>query len=61
MGRIINITSNFVKQPIDNLMHSNSFSTGLIGFAKTLSNEIAKFNVTVKDVAPGYTLTNRYI
>ncbi|MGA7721071.1 MAG: SDR family oxidoreductase [Ignavibacteriaceae bacterium] len=58
-GRIINITSVSVKQPIDNLMLSNSFRSGLIGFAKTLSNEIAKFNVTVNNVAPGYTLTNR--
>jgi 3-oxoacyl-[acyl-carrier protein] reductase len=58
-GRIINITSVSVKQPIDNLMLSNSFRTGLIGFAKTLSNEIAKFNITVNNIAPGYTLTNR--
>jgi 3-oxoacyl-[acyl-carrier protein] reductase len=58
-GRIINITSVSVKQPLNNLMLSNSFRTGLIGFAKTLSNEIAKFNITVNNVAPGYTLTNR--
>jgi 3-oxoacyl-[acyl-carrier protein] reductase len=58
-GRIINITSVSVKQPIDNLMLSNSLRTGLIGFAKTLSNEVAKFNITVNSVAPGYTLTNR--
>jgi len=58
-GRIINITSVSVKQPIDNLMLSNSLRTGLIGFAKTLSNEVAKFNVTVNNIAPGYTLTNR--
>jgi 3-oxoacyl-[acyl-carrier protein] reductase len=58
-GRIINITSISVKQPIDNLMLSNSLRTGLIGFAKSLSNEVAKFNITVNNVAPGYTLTNR--
>jgi 3-oxoacyl-[acyl-carrier protein] reductase len=58
-GRIINITSVSVKQPIDNLMLSNSFRTGLTGFAKSLSNEVAKFNITVNSVAPGYTLTNR--
>jgi 3-oxoacyl-[acyl-carrier protein] reductase len=58
-GRIINITSVSVKQPIDNLMLSNSLRTGLIGFAKSLSNEVAKFNITVNSVAPGYTLTNR--
>ena len=58
-GRIINITSVSVKQPIDNLILSNSFRSGVIGFAKSLSNEFAKYNVTVNNVAPGYTLTNR--
>ena len=58
-GRIINITSLTVKQPIDNLMLSNSLRTGLVGFAKTLSNEVGKYNITVNNVAPGYTLTNR--
>jgi len=58
-GRIINITSVSVKQPIDNLMLSNSLRSGVIGFAKTLSNEVAKFNITVNNIAPGYTLTNR--
>lgn len=58
-GRIINITSVSVKQPIDNLILSNSFRSGLIGFAKSLSNEFSKYNITVNNVAPGYTLTNR--
>ncbi len=58
-GRIVNITSVSVKQPIDNLILSNSFRSGVIGFAKTLSNEFAKHNITVNNVAPGYTLTNR--
>jgi 3-oxoacyl-[acyl-carrier protein] reductase len=58
-GRIINITSVSVKQPIENLMLSNSLRTGLVGFAKSLSNEVAKFNVTVNNVAPGFTLTHR--
>ena len=58
-GRIINITSVAVKQPIDNLMLSNSLRNGVIGFAKSLSNEIAKYNITVNNIAPGYTLTNR--
>lgn len=58
-GRIINITSISVKQPIENLMLSNALRSGLTGFAKTLSNEVAKFNITVNNVAPGYTLTNR--
>ncbi len=58
-GRIINITSITVKQPIDNLILSNSLRTGLVGFAKSLSNEVAKFNVTVNNIAPGFTLTHR--
>ena len=58
-GRIVNITSIAVKQPIDRLMLSNSLRNGLIGYSKTLSNEVAKYNVTVNNIAPGYTLTNR--
>jgi 3-oxoacyl-[acyl-carrier protein] reductase len=55
----VNITSVSVKQPIDNLILSNSFRSGVIGFAKSLSSEFAKHNITVNNVAPGYTLTNR--
>ncbi|MCX6151924.1 MAG: SDR family oxidoreductase [Ignavibacteriales bacterium] len=58
-GRIINITSLSVKQPVENLMLSNSLRAGIIGFAKTLSNEVGKYNITVNNIAPGYTLTNR--
>jgi 3-oxoacyl-[acyl-carrier protein] reductase len=56
-GRIINITSISVKQPIDGLLLSNTVRAGLTGWAKTLSNEVAADNVTVNNVAPGYTLT----
>jgi 3-oxoacyl-[acyl-carrier protein] reductase len=58
-GRIINITSVSVKQPIDRLLLSNTVRAGLTGFAKTLSNEVAAQGVTVNNVAPGYTLTER--
>jgi 3-oxoacyl-[acyl-carrier protein] reductase len=58
-GRIINLTSISVKQPIDNLILSNSFRAGVTGFTKSLSNEVAKFNITVNNVAPGMTLTRR--
>lgn len=58
-GRIINITSVSVKQPIYNLMLSNSLRAGVTGFAKSLSNEFANKNITVNNVAPGYTLTHR--
>lgn len=58
-GRIINMTSISVKQPIDGLILSNTVRSGVIGFAKTLSNELAKYNVTVNNVCPGYTMTER--
>lgn len=58
-GRIINITSVAVKQPVHNLMLSNSLRAGVTGFAKSLSNEFGNRNITVNNVAPGYTLTHR--
>ena len=58
-GRIINMTSLSVKQPVDNLMLSNSLRSGLIGWAKTLSNEYGHYNITVNNIAPGYTKTER--
>lgn len=58
-GRIINMTSIAVKQPIDGLILSNTVRSGVIGFAKSLSNEVAPFNITVNSVCPGYTLTER--
>ena len=58
-GRIINVTSVSVKQPIDGLLFSNTVRAGLTGWAKTLSNEVAADNITVNNVAPGYTLTER--
>ncbi|MCH7827307.1 MAG: SDR family oxidoreductase [Bacteroidetes bacterium] len=58
-GRIINITSITVKQPVDDLILSNAIRTGLVGLTKSLSNELGKYNITVNNVAPGYTLTNR--
>ncbi len=58
-GRIINITSISVKQPVDNLILSNAFRSAVTAFAKTLSNQVGKHNITVNNVAPGYTLTSR--
>jgi len=58
-GRIINMTSISVKQPIDGLILSNTIRSGVIGLAKSLANELAPFNVTVNSVCPGYTLTDR--
>lgn len=56
-GRVINITSISVKQPIAGLLLSNTVRAGLTGWAKTLSAEVAADGVTVNNVAPGWTLT----
>ena len=58
-GRIVNIASISVKQPIEGLMLSNSIRSATVGMAKTLANELAPFNILVNNIAPGYTLTNR--
>ncbi len=58
-GRIINITSIAVKQPIEGLILSNTARTGVIGFAKTLSNEYGKFNILVNNLCPGRIMTDR--
>ncbi|MCD6570059.1 MAG: SDR family oxidoreductase [Deltaproteobacteria bacterium] len=58
-GRIINMTSVAVKQPIDGLIISNTIRCGVIGLAKTLSKELAPYNITVNNICPGYFLTNR--
>lgn len=58
-GRILNVTSIAVKQPIDGLMLSNSLRAAVTGFARTLANEVASFNVTVNNIMPGYTRTDR--
>ncbi len=58
-GRIINITSITVKQPVDGLMLSNSLRAGVTGFARTLANEVATAGITVNNIIPGYTRTQR--
>jgi 3-oxoacyl-[acyl-carrier protein] reductase len=58
-GRIVNVTSISVKQPIVGMLLSNTVRAGLTGWAKTLSNEVAADGVTVNNVAPGWTLTSR--
>jgi len=58
-GRILNITSIAVKQPVENLLLSNSLRAGLTGFARTLANEVAAEGITVNNVLPGYTRTER--
>ena len=58
-GRIINITSVSVKQPLPDLVLSNAIRAGVVGYAKTLANEVADKGITVNNVCPGYTLTDR--
>ena len=58
-GRIINIASISGKQPINTLVLSNTSRAGVLGFSKSLSNQMAPFNVTVNCVCPGYTKTER--
>jgi 3-oxoacyl-[acyl-carrier protein] reductase len=58
-GRLLTITSVSVKQPIDNLLLSNSLRAGVTGLAKTLANEFGADGITVNNVCPGYTQTER--
>jgi 3-oxoacyl-[acyl-carrier protein] reductase len=58
-GRIIAITSVAVKQPVDNLILSNSVRASVVGLCKSLSNELGEYAITVNNVMPGYTNTER--
>ena len=58
-GRIINITSTSVKQPIKGLGISNTIRGAVANWAKTLSFELGEFGITVNNILPGYTDTQR--
>lgn len=58
-GRIINILSTSVKQPLDNLGVSNTIRAAMANWAKTLANELAASGITVNNVLPGATATDR--
>jgi len=58
-GRIINIVSTSVKIPIANLGVSNTIRAATAGWAKTLANEVAAWGITVNNILPGYTQTQR--
>ena len=60
-GRVINITSVAVKQPIDSLILSNAVRLGVVGMAKTLSRQVAKDGITVNNVCPGNIATQRLL
>ena len=58
-GRIINVISTSVKQPIDGLGVSNTTRGAVANWAKTMANEVAQFGITVNNVLPGSTSTGR--
>jgi 3-oxoacyl-[acyl-carrier protein] reductase len=58
-GRIVAITSIAAKQPVENLILSNTARAGVLGFMKSLSQQVASEGITVNTVCPGYHLTER--
>jgi 3-oxoacyl-[acyl-carrier protein] reductase len=58
-GRVINITSSSVREPIDQLALSNAIRPGVIGWAKTLAREVGPNGITVNSIAPGRIDTER--
>jgi 3-oxoacyl-[acyl-carrier protein] reductase len=58
-GRIVNIVSTSVREPIRNLGVSNTIRAAMAGWAKTLSREVAPFGITVNNILPGSTRTDR--
>jgi 3-oxoacyl-[acyl-carrier protein] reductase len=58
-GRIVTITSMTVRQPVPDLIYSNGARAGVLGLVKSLSNEFGKDGITVNNVGPGYTATER--
>jgi 3-oxoacyl-[acyl-carrier protein] reductase len=58
-GRVINVISTSVKEPIKNLGVSNTIRGAVASWAKTLATELGQFGITVNNVLPGYTKTQR--
>ncbi|MFP7224684.1 SDR family oxidoreductase [Priestia filamentosa] len=58
-GKIINIASSSIKEPIEGLLLSNVFRTGVVGLTKTIAGEFAPYNILVNTVAPGRIATAR--
>ncbi|HLG15784.1 MAG TPA: SDR family oxidoreductase [Blastocatellia bacterium] len=58
-GRIIAITSIAAKQPVENLILSNTARAGVLGFMKSLSQQVADVGITANTLCPGYHLTER--
>lgn len=58
-GKILNIASSSIKEPIPGLILSNTFRTGIVGLSKTLASELAPFNILINTIAPGRIATDR--
>lgn len=58
-GRILNITSISTRQYVDNLILSSAYRTALTSVSKVLSVQLAPANITINNIAPGYTMTDR--
>jgi 3-oxoacyl-[acyl-carrier protein] reductase len=58
-GRIVNVASSSVREPIPGLILSNALRAGVVGLAKTLADELAPDQITVNTVLPGRILTDR--
>ncbi len=58
-GRLITITSVSVRQPLPDLVLSNTIRTGVLGLVRSLASQSGPFNITVNNVGPGYTATER--
>lgn len=58
-GRLVTLTSVTVRQPVSELIYSNAVRAGVLGLIKSLSNEFGKDGITVNNVGPGYTATER--
>ncbi|WP_174614511.1 SDR family oxidoreductase [Virgibacillus ihumii] len=58
-GHIINLASSSIKQPIENLILSNTFRAGIVGLSKSLSQELAPDNILINTIGPGRIGTDR--
>jgi 3-oxoacyl-[acyl-carrier protein] reductase len=58
-GRVVNVLSTSIKQPLDGMLFSNSLRSAVAGLAKTLSRELGPYGITVNNVCPAHVLTSR--
>jgi 3-oxoacyl-[acyl-carrier protein] reductase len=58
-GRILNVASSSIKEPIPGLILSNTFRTGIVGLSKTLASELAPYGIIINTIAPGRVATDR--